>query len=262
MITSNSNTKIKHVEALISNAKLRKQEQAFVVEGQRMVREIPADRILESYVAESFSDFDSIPNVTEYEVVSDAIFKKMSDTMTPQGVLCVVSMSQLQVGDFISSHAKGGLRLLVLESVQDPGNLGTMIRTAEGAGFHGIIADNKTVSVYNPKVTRSTMGAIFRIPIMYTDDIYGVVDDLKSNGIKVVATHLDGKCYYNETKYGDRCAILIGNEGNGLTDEISHKSDVLVKIPMDGQVESLNAAVAAALMMYEVRRGIDDSKLS
>lgn len=254
MITSQTNTKIKHVTALISNARLRRKERTFVVEGDRIVSEIPAHRIKECYVSEDFDNFSIIPDGVNYEVVSASVFKKMSDTMTPQGILCVVSFGDDNAEDFLGKHREGALRLLVLESIQDPGNLGTMIRTAEGAGFDAVIANSGTVDVYNPKVTRSTMGSLFRVPVMYVQNLSDILSTMKELGITTYAAHLNGDKSYCEQKYSNRSAILIGNEGNGLTDEISSNCDVLVKIPMEGRLESLNASVAAALMMYEVRR--------
>ena len=219
-----------------------------------MFSETPVKRIAECYVTEAFASANTIPEGISYEVVSDQVFKKMSDTKSPQGVLCVVKMNNLSVHDFLKSHTTGRLKLLVLENIQDPGNLGTMIRTCEAAGFDGIIANEGTVDVYNPKVIRSTMGAIYRVPIMYTDDLIGTMETVSSMGVHICAAHLKGKSEYTDADYGDRTAVLIGNEGNGLSDEISSKSDILVKIPMEGKVESLNAAVAAALLMYEVKK--------
>lgn len=254
MITSTSNEKVKKIAKLLTSAKTRREEGLFVVEGERIVREIPRDRIKECFVSESFAGRFSLPDDIAIELVSDAVMKKMSGTMNPQGVLCLVKIDEENLDTFINNHDKGDFKVLVLENLQDPGNIGTMIRTAEGAGFNCIIADNRTVDIYNPKVTRSTMGSLFRVPVMYTDDLPSAVNKLKNNCVRVFAAHLNGECDYSEARYGNRAAILIGNEGNGLSDEISSLSDTLVRIPMSGKVESLNAAVAAALMMYEVRR--------
>ena len=152
--------------------------------------------------------------------------------------------------DFLSSRKDGGLKLLVLETIQDPGNLGTMIRTAEGAGFDAVIADEKTVDVYNPKVTRSTMGSIFRVPIFYASDALSAVDLLKRENVTVYAAHLNAKSDYRVEKYAERLAFLIGNEGAGLSERVTKEADRLLKIPMKGKLESLNAAIAAAILMY------------
>jgi TrmH family RNA methyltransferase len=254
MITSTSNEKIKHVTHLVTNAKARRKEGVFVVEGERIAREIPQEALLECYISEDFPFVERLKEVFEYDVdpviVSPAVFKKMSDTQSPQGILCVCKRKDVSAVDFMAARKSGALRLLLLEGIQDPGNLGTMIRTAEGAGFDAVIADTDTVDVYNPKVTRSTMGSLFRVPVMYTTDLAGTVEMIKDSSVKVYAAHLDAAKSFNDERYGDRTAFLIGNEGNGLSDEITKKADELIRIPMKGQLESLNAAVAAALLMY------------
>ena len=143
---------------------------------------------------------------------------------------------------------------LILEDIQDPGNLGTMVRTAEGAGVTGVLLSRGCVDIYNPKTIRSTMGSIYRVPFLYTDDLLGDMDKLHEKGIVTYAAHLKGKGFYDEESYKGPTAFLIGNEGNGLTDELSEKAKQYIKIPMEGQLESLNAAVAAAILMYEASR--------
>jgi TrmH family RNA methyltransferase len=143
---------------------------------------------------------------------------------------------------------------MVLDNLQDPGNLGTIVRTAEGAGVDAVFMSKDTVDIYNPKVIRSTMGSIYRMPVIYVDDVLTLLDEFKAKGIKSYAAHLDGKNSYDQEDYAGGSAILIGNEGNGLRDEVSNAADIWVKIPMLGQVESLNAAIAASVMMFEVAR--------
>ena len=254
MITSTSNERIKYVTSVVKNAKARRKEGVFVVEGERIAREIPREALVECYVSEDYPFADRTQEIFGYDAkpatVSSAVFRKMSDTKSPQGILCVCRKNDTDAADFIASRRSGPLRLLVLEGVQDPGNLGTMIRTAEGAGFDAVIADTDTVDVYNPKVTRSTMGSLFRVPMIYTDDLADTIDLLKDSSVKVYAAHLKGTKSFDEEIYGDRTAFLIGNEGNGLSDEITKKADELINIPMKGKLESLNAAVAAAILMY------------
>ena len=256
MITSTSNDKIKHVAMLIKSAKARREEGTFVVEGERIASEVPQDLLEECFVTEGYTEGGRITDIFGYNVtptvVSEAVFKKMSDTQSPQGILCVCRKKTVTLEDILSSKKDGSLKILILERIQDPGNLGTMIRTAEGAGFDAVIADEGTADVYNPKVTRSTMGSLFRMPVIYMPDLPAAVDLLKDNRIGIFAAHLSGETDYREAGYGDRVAFLVGNEGSGLSDEISDKADKLVKIPMHGRLESLNAAVAAALLMYSV----------
>ena len=256
MITSTSNDKIKHVAMLSKSAKARREEGTFVVEGERIASEVPQDLLEECFVTDGYTEGDRIAGIFSYgvtpTVVSEAVFKKMSDTQSPQGILCVCRKKTVTLEDILASKKDGSLKVLVIEKIQDPGNLGTMIRTAEGAGFDAVIADEGTADAYNPKVTRSTMGSLFRMPVIYTQDLHAAVDLLKENHVSIYAAHLSGDTDYRKAGYGNRLAFLIGNEGNGLSDEISAKADKLVKIPMHGKLESLNAAVAAALLMYSV----------
>jgi TrmH family RNA methyltransferase len=145
---------------------------------------------------------------------------------------------------------------MVLEDLQDPGNLGTIMRTGEGAGIDGVILSKGCVDIYNPKTIRSTMGSLYRVPFLYVEDLAQTIADLKAKGITFYAAHLKGERFYDEfdfTKEGG-CAFLIGNEGNGLKDETADLADTYLKIPMEGKLESLNAAVASSILMYEVYR--------
>jgi TrmH family RNA methyltransferase len=148
----------------------------------------------------------------------------------------------------------GAPLILCVENLQDPGNLGTIIRMGEAAGASGVLISGNSVDVYNPKVIRSTMGSVFRVPHLIVDDFIGTLDELKNNGIKIYAAHLDGKMSYTDADYTGGTAFIIGNEGNGLTDEAASKADCLVKIPMHGAVESLNAAIACTVLAFEASR--------
>lgn len=267
MITSVNNSKIKHVSALISSKKERMSVESFVAEGTKMFLEADPLKITEAYISESFykrlfevdksnhtglmldvyNKLEKVP----YEVVSDSVFKKMSDTVTPQGILIVVKVNVRKLNDILSEYEGKPLKIIALEGLQDPGNMGTIVRTSEAAGFDFILAGSNTVDIYSAKVVRSTMGSVFRIPIVLTDTLYDDIETIKNHGVKVYAAHLKGECSYRDVEYNDRLMILIGNEGRGLTDEASDKADTLVKIPMKGMVESLNASVAAAILMYE-----------
>ena len=267
MITSVNNSKIKHVSALISSKKERMSVKSFVAEGTKMFLEADPLKITEAYISESFykrlfevdksnhtglmldvyNKLEKVP----YEVVSDSVFKKMSDTVTPQGILIVVKVNVRKLNDILSEYVGKPLKIIALEGLQDPGNMGTIVRTSEAAGFDFILAGSNTVDIYSAKVVRSTMCSVFRIPIVFTDTLYDDIETIKNHGVKVYAAHLKGECSYRDVDYNDRLMILIGNEGRGLTDEASDKADTLVKIPMKGMVESLNASVAAAILMYE-----------
>ena len=287
MITSASNKKVKNIASLLSRSRERKKQGIFVVEGIKMFTEVPIDRLLEIYIEETLfkevlagkadeefvKKLDQITGClpkkdgkscvakdngisVEFEIVRDDIFRKMSDTQTPQGILCVVKRMDEAFEDLIREaqrREEPGL-YLVLEDIQDPGNLGTMIRAGEGAGVSGIIMSDKTVDVYNPKTIRATMGSIYRVPFCYVSDLHRCIKDLQECDIQVFAAHLKGEESYDLQDYCRSVAFLIGNEGNGLKDETAELADTYIKIPMLGKVESLNAAIAATLLVYEAAR--------
>ena len=257
MITSISNAQVKQVCAYVQKAKERRKDGIFVVEGPKMFEEAPADRIYKVYLTQSFLDKhreDSIHGKlleTGYELVSEEVLAKMSDTQTPQGILCLVRWLQYQLEELLLRRE--GV-FVVLEDLQDPGNLGTIIRTGEGAGIAGVIMTRETVDIFNPKTIRATMGSIYRVPFVYVQDIADAVARLKAAGITVYAAHLKGEQYYDAFDYTGGSAFRIGNEGNGLKEQTANLADTYVKIPMAGQVESLNAAIATTLFMYEAAR--------
>ena len=240
MITAASNSRIKRLIQLNQKAKARREEDVFVVEGTKMFLEAPAEKLRDVYVSESFLEKCSCRERLEqtgYEVVSDQIFAKISDTCTPQGILCVVEQFHYNMESLLK---KENPVFLLLENIQDPGNLGTMLRTGEGAGISGVIMSRDTVDLYNPKVIRSTMGSIYRMPFLYAEDFAGAIGSVRQAGVSVYAAHLKGKTSYIKQDY--------------LREETADLADVYIRIPMEGQVESLNAAVAASVLMYEAHR--------
>ena len=253
MITSSSNAQIKNIIALQKKSKIRNEQDVFVVEGIKMFSELPKDRIVSVFVSESFLEVPeqiALLEGVKFESVSDKVFKEISDTFTPQGILAVVKQYHYSFED-LRSNAKGAPMFIVLEELQDPGNLGTILRTGEGAGVTGIILSKGCVDIYNSKVIRSTMGTVFRVPFMYTEDLPGTINKIKES-CTVYAAYLKGSRYaYDECDYTKGTAFVIGNEAKGLTEEIAGLADERIIIPMQGQVESLNAAVAASILMYE-----------
>ena len=262
-ISSPANEKIKTVIQLQSKASVRKKQKLFVIEGIKMYEEVPENDLVATYLSEKFyeeivkgnkisKDVEKRLKKQDYYIVSDNVFKTMSDTVTPQGILAVVRQKEYKLSDILdaSKHQV----FMVLEGIQDPGNLGTIVRTGEGAGIAGIIMNKETVDVYNSKVIRSTMGSIYRVPFVITDKLDETLDQLAENGVTIFAAHLKGNEYYAKGLYGGSTAFLIGNEGNGLSEQIAGKAHKLIKIPMEGSVESLNASVAAAILMYEAKR--------
>lgn len=254
VITSTNNQQIKNIQLLNEKAKFRKETGLFVAEGIKIFLEAPSELISRVYVTESYlnkSEYKDKIAALPHEIVKDDVFKKISDTKTPQGILTIIKFPKYSLDNLINRER--GV-YLVLNCIQDPGNIGTMIRTGEGAGIAGIIMDKGCVDIFNPKVIRSTMGSIFRVPYYISDNLEDTIDKMKKSGIKMLAAHLKGTNDYRKIEYPDRVGIMIGNEGNGLANNIAELSDLYVKIPMEGKLESLNAAVSAALLMYEATR--------
>ncbi len=292
VISSTKNDRIKNAAALQKSKKARTEQGLFAAEGLRIADDTfkSAAGLIDSvFVSESFlkkrawegypavekvfsafADKTGVSNGgaedqrTSYPdmirtgkdsearlfVVKDTVFEGMCETVTPQGILCLVKQPEYSYEDIVKGS---DIKLLLLEDIQDPGNLGTMIRTAEAAGMNGLIMSRGTVDIFSPKVTRSTMGAIFRVPFLYTDSLTDTIDRLKNDGVTVYAAYLrDGEDFEN-VSYSSRSAVMIGNEGNGLSDAAVEHASKNVYIPMAGEVESLNAAVAAALLMYKIR---------
>lgn len=263
MITSTSNARIKRLVTLKKKRKARDEEGVFLTEGIRMFREVPKGWLKELYVSESFWEKDGElvkeqvkRHGISFEVLSDRVYEYVSDTKTPQGVLCVIGQQREMCPEDLLKPGQDGKQpfLMVLDNLQDPGNMGTIIRTAEGAGVTGVLMSRDCVDIYNPKTIRSTMGSIYRMPCCYTDDLQGMLGQMKETGIRTYAAHLAGNTYYDEEDYTTGCAFLIGNEGNGLREEIAKLADTYIKIPMEGEVESLNAAIAATVLMFEAGR--------
>lgn len=270
MITSTSGSRVKRVVHLQQKSRVRDEENAFVAEGIKMFEEAPPELIQELYIEEKLYREDRGKILLDkvercrrqgcfVETVTREVLLKLSDTKTPQGIVCVMRQLSYSGEQIISNALKrqkeqGRIPLfLLLEDIQDPGNLGTMIRTAEGAGADGIFMTAGCVDIYNPKTIRSTMGSLYRVPFWYVDSMEEIIARLKANHIKVYAAHLQGKKYYYETDYHEGCAFLIGNEGNGLQKKTADMADCYLKIPMEGKLESLNASIAAAILMYQVQ---------
>ena len=254
MITSTANQQVKLLMQLNKKGKIRDAKDLFVAEGPKMLREAPGDRLAKVYCSESFFEkYGKDPALKEvpYEVVQDSVFRAMSDTQNPQGVLCLVRQYHYTLEDLLLKEKP---LLLILENLQDPGNLGTIMRTAEGAGAAGIILSKGSVDMYNPKTIRSTMGSIYRVPFVYAEELEGVLAFLKERGIPSFAAHLDGKHTYDRESYEGGAAFLVGNESSGLSAGLADLADIRIRIPMEGKLESLNASVASSILLYEAYR--------
>lgn len=251
-----TNKRIKQLMSYQRSSKDRREAGIFIAEGVKMYKEAPKDWVKEVYLTEAMLEEVGTPSVP-YFVVTDEAFSKISDTQTPQGVLTVLKRPDYDVMDIVEGkNCVDGKKplLIVLENLQDPGNLGTILRVGEAAGVTGIIMSKGTVDIFNPKVVRSTMGSMYRMPFAVVDNLADVISIMKDKGITTYAAHLQGSKGYTEYDYTKGTAFFIGNEGNGLTESTTALADKRLLIPMEGSVESLNAGIAAAVLVYEAHR--------
>lgn len=274
-ISSMANAQVKELLRLQKKRSERKKRGIVIAEGERLVSEIPSGLLEKVYVSESWYHsyketqyreklLSGFGQAEEFEpvVLSDNVFSAVTDTKTPQGVMALVHMPKWTMedllrpvpGEGLSATVRKPLLLLGLERLQDPGNLGTILRTAEAAGVNGIVMSADCVDLFSPKVIRSAMGAAFRIPVVMAEDFAGMIGDVQRSGCNVYAAALGKSRSYFEYSYCGDIMFLIGNEGNGLSDEAIRGADQRIYIPMEPQVESLNAATAASVLVFEARR--------
>lgn len=255
IIKSKDNNIAKQIVKLNKSSKFRKENKLFIVEGIRIVKDaVESSAEFEFFVfSESaiskYSDFykQINNNTNKCYIFSDDLFMKVTDTKTPQGVLGAIKLLDKNT---VFGTIKGDEKFVALENIQDPGNMGTIFRTAEAIGINGIIMTRDCCDIYSPKVVRSTMGAVFRMPFIIVDNIS---DFLNDKGIFSFAAVVDSNATkITDVNFKSPCACVIGNEGNGLTEEAIKSCDHKVTIPMIGRAESLNAAVAASIFMWEM----------
>lgn len=244
MITSVKNEKVKAWKKL-QKRKERFHTKTFLVEGFHLLQEAKnSDWNIKEIIVQEGGELPSWCDEFEITVVSDHVFEQITETKSPQGIAAIIQMKEME--KVVGKHT------LLIDSIQDPGNLGTIIRTADAAGFDGVILGNGTVDLYNDKVIRATQGSIFHIPI-YQKDLQEVIPELKADGFSIWATALEGATLYNEVSIDSKVAIVLGNEGAGVHQEIINQADNIVKIPIFGQAESLNVSIAAGILMYYVK---------
>lgn len=256
-IESKDNTFFKLAKKL-KDRKGRNKEQKYIIEGFRLIQEaFKAGCKINSVVVNNDGEkklnqyLEQYMDSVKVYLMDDSLFSQLTSTENPQGIIAVVEIEDNREnlsGDFY----------LLCDKVQDPGNLGTIIRTAHAAGVTGIILTKGTVDIYNDKVIRSTMGSIFYVPIIHDNDL-SFLRGLKSEGFNLVATSLqESKDFFREDLSG-KIILSVGNEGNGISDEIFDMADIKVKIPMPGGAESLNVAIATSIILFErVRQNISN----
>ncbi|HHQ4318468.1 RNA methyltransferase [Clostridium perfringens] len=247
-IESKNNNLFKDIKKL-KEKKHRIKSNKYLIEGLRFVEEAIKSKVsIDSIIfTESFKEknpnlFLKINENIKLIQMNEALLKQLCSTENPQGIVGVINMQNKEL--------KSGELVVLVDKVQDPGNMGTIIRTAHAAGAAGIVMTKGTVDIYNDKTLRSTMGSIFYIPIV-EDDSLDFVKSLKKEGYKLVVSSLQGKNNFFEENLQGKVMIAVGNEGNGVSDEVYDIADIKVKIPMPGEAESLNVAVATSIMIYE-----------
>lgn len=243
-ITSLKNPKVTAWKAL-KDRKGRRESGCFLVEGRKMVEEALKSAFdVETVLVQEGVSFPDGLTMPVYELPAH-VLAAVCDTKTPQGIAAVVRMKE---------QSALGKHIVVLDGVQDPGNVGTIIRTADAAGLDGVLLSNQCADVFSPKVLRATMGSIFRMNLRTTDDLPGELTKLREKGYSILSSQLDGTPFYERQDVAERFALIIGNEGNGVSEQVQQTATHRVRLPMRGGAESLNAAIAAAIMMYELMR--------
>ncbi|MEE1057723.1 MAG: RNA methyltransferase [Acutalibacteraceae bacterium] len=265
-ISSKDNSTVKHIAKLMKSSSYRKENNQFVIEGVRLCTDA-LDSNVEISVAvfseQAFEKHNELVNrmvgICESTFVfSDKLFSQISDTKSPQGILCVCSENSRNF------NIQQDSVYIALERIQDPSNMGTILRTAEALGVKGVVITEDCCDVFSPKVIRGTMGAVFRLPIKVCGNIADMVEIFNSQNITTIAAVVD-KNAVDVTNINPaekkNCAIFIGNEGNGLEQTTIEKCRIKATIPMLGRAESLNASVASAIMMWEMLRGCKQWKI-
>lgn len=244
MITSVQNIQVKNWRKLHTR-KYRSKTKRFLVEGFHLIEEAyHSDWNIETIIVQEGIESPAWMSDEGIVTVSERVFKEISQTESPQGIAAVIEMKQLQKEN--ENH------ILLIDAIQDPGNLGTIIRTADAAGFSSICLGSGTVDPFNEKVIRASQGSIFHIPIFHAS-LIDEISKLKAKGFTVYASSLRRAKNYLEIDYGEKSALILGNEGAGVNDEIIDLADDIIKIPIYGKAESLNVSVAAGILMYQMR---------
>ena len=257
VINSKDNEKIKQIKKL-KEKKYRDIENCFIVEGIKMIKEAIEEKqnikniiICEDCINDGTIDSKLLLKIAKYNCiyVSKNIFDSISEVNSPQGIMAIVEKNNKNIEINYNEEI-----IVVLDNLQDPGNLGTILRTIDSANLKQVIVTKNTVDSYNSKVVRSTMGAIFRVKRIETDNLVETLNEIKKNGFEVICTSLEGTESIYDINFKKK-VIIIGNEANGVSKDVQNVSDKKVKIPMLGKTESLNASVAAGIMIYEYVRG-------
>ena len=248
-LTSVNNPRIRLFRSL-KERKGRLEAGAFLVEGDKMVSEVLASSfpVRALLLREDRQLPPGLPPDLPVYLLPEHVFSSLTDTRTPQGIAAVAALPSRD------PELPAGSRLLALDGVQDPGNVGTILRTADAAGLEGILLSPDCADVFSPKVLRATMGSIFRMRLFFPENLAALLSSLRAEGWSVLSSQLDGTPFYERKNVGNRWVLVIGNEGNGISPPVREAATHRLRLPMRGGAESLNAAVAAGIMMYELMK--------
>ena len=256
IITSKENEIVKNIRKL-KDKKYRDETRSYLIEGIKMVEEAIKEKVViqKIVICEECLQSENISQKLLYAIakydcvyVSKKVFEYLTTVVNPQGIMAVVEKkSKNQKIDYQDDL------ILVLDGIQDPGNLGTILRTADSVGLKQMIVTKETADVFNPKVVRSTMGAIFRVNVIESDNMVATLKEIKKNKFKIVATSLEAERSIYDISY-QKTVVVIGNEANGVSKQILDLADTKAIIPMLGKTESLNASIATGVILYEYVR--------
>ena len=246
-IRSRKNQYILHLRALAKTNDARRDAGEYVCDGEKLLREaLQFGAEVTSVLWRDAAAFPLPDGIVQYTADAELV-AYASPLMHSPGPVFTVRIPEMCLPEPLR-------HVIVLEGVQDPGNVGTIIRTADAAGLDGVLLSTQCADVFSPKVLRATMGSIFRMNLRTTDDLPGELTKLREKGYSILSSQLDGTPFYERQGVAERFALIIGNEGNGVSEQVQQTATHRVRLPMRGGAESLNAAIAAAIMMYELMR--------
>ena len=249
----------------LKTKKGRDESGLFIIEGEKFVQEIPADwRVVQYVISERYAkahDISLFERRAQCDIVRDSIFDSLADTVSPQGVLAVCEQKKFELRHCGLAPCHCGLDpqsprnfILLGENLNDPGNIGALIRTAAAAGANAVILTVGSGDIYNPKVLRAAAGAVLRLPIVTDANLQDTIAQLKENSTPTYAAHPRGSVTPYELNLRTNFCLLVGNESHGISDTAAELADTLVSLPMVNNTESLNASVAGSILMYEAVR--------
>lgn len=249
-ITSRSNGLLVHMKKLAASAAYRREQGVYLCDSPKLLAEALKWHAPVREIAVTVDvPLPPLPETVRVVEIPEDVMSSISPMKSPQGALFTVTLPETAVPE-----ALPGSRYMVLDGVQDPGNVGTILRTADAAGFDGLLLSEQCADIFSPKVLRATMGSIFRMGVTVTPDLPGLLTHLREQGYSVISSQLDGTPFYQREVVAAQFVLVIGNEGNGVSPVVQATATHRLKLPMRGGAESLNAAVAAGIMMYELTR--------